>query len=112
MKKLILFCLIVVLVLSGCAFNKVLAARVCGDTVGVSVPGTPVKVTGTGVNAIVVYQSFWTLEKGRQVPPLCDITASEVGAYTTVSGGYTTKDNFFVLTNPDIATKTQRVEGR
>ncbi|MBV6341035.1 hypothetical protein [Candidatus Magnetobacterium casense] len=95
---LILALVFILMGLTGCAFNKIAAVRVCADKADVSIEGTPIVISGEGVNAIVVYNSFWTLEKGRQVPPLCDIYSSEKGSGDT-------KDNTVSITNPDVVTR-------
>jgi predicted GNAT family acetyltransferase len=102
MRKLILLGIVAVLALSGCAYNSVIAARVCGDEVDATIDGTPLKISGKGINAIVVYQKYLTFEKGRQVPPLCDVYSSEKGEGAL-------KDNAFSLQNKDVVTK-QAVE--
>lgn len=84
--------------LEGCAFNKIAAVRVCADKADVSIDGTPITIKGEGMNIIAVYNSFWTWEKGRQVPPLCDIYSSEKGSGDT-------KDNTVSITNPDVVTR-------
>ena len=90
--------LVVVLLLTGCAYHKVTVARVCGDEIAALVEGTPVEVKGKGVNAVIVRQVFFSMESGREAPPLCDITSKEKGEYST-------KSNSFFLKNVDVVTK-------
>lgn len=98
MKKLLVLSLAIMLLLPGCAYHAVTVARLCGDNIEAVVDGTPISVKGDNLNAIIIRQMFFTLEPGRQVPPLCDVKSIEKGENAT-------KDNVFRLSNPDIVTE-------
>lgn len=74
MKKFI-FCGIALMLcigISGCVWSKILVVKVKGDKIKAPIGGYNF-VEGEKVDAVAVYQSFLTDEKGRTPPPIPDI---------------------------------------
>ena len=74
--KTIMLSLILLVVLTGCAFDKYTLVQIRGEDVKAPI-GSVTPFEGKGIKGFLLRRVFWTNEKGRQPAPIDNIKINE-----------------------------------